>query len=82
MKQFLATLFLLTIYVYSCSGQIYNYTEVIRLSNTFYRIQRQGRIADNQIPWRVDCFLHDGQDVGRDLSGGHFHAGNLPINES
>lgn len=80
MNLILSTLSLTIYIIYSCNGQLYNYTEAIRLSNTFYRIQRQGRIADNHIPWRVDCFLHDGQDVGRDLSGGHFHAGIRYLN--
>ncbi|XP_037029930.1 endoglucanase A-like [Bradysia coprophila] len=73
----LLSIVLVSICIYACNGQLYNYTEVIRLSTTFYQIQRQGRIADNHIPWRTDCFLHDGQDVGRDLSGGHFHAGDF-----
>ena len=32
--------------------------------------------ADNRIPWRGDSTLTDGADVGRDLSGGYFDAGD------
>jgi len=50
----------------------YDYLSVIQASSDFYKIQRSGRLPDNDIPWRGDSFLDDGQDVGHDLSGGYF----------
>ena len=43
----------------------------------FYDIQRSGRLPDDfRVAWRNDSVLNDGNDVGLDLSGGFFDAGN------
>jgi len=43
----------------------------------FYDAQRAGKLpADFRINWRGDSALADGADVGRDLSGGYFDAGD------
>jgi endoglucanase len=43
----------------------------------FYEIQRSGKLpADNRVSWRNDSVPNDGKDVGIDLSGGWFDAGN------
>jgi len=63
-----------------------NYLEVLPLSLKFYEAQR----ASGPFPtvtWRKAGGLSDGQDVGRDLSGGWFDAGdhvkfNLPMSYS
>lgn len=76
----LLVLLLLGALTHACLGQIdYDYTSLIGLSNTFYKIQRQGRLPDNDVPWRGDTFLDDGQDIGVDLSGGHFDGKFLTI---
>lgn len=54
-----------------------NYGEVIYLSSLFYDAQRSGKLPPtNRIPWRGDSALADGKDVGLDLSGGWFDAGD------
>jgi hypothetical protein len=43
------------------------------LSLLFYEAQRSGKLPkDNRIPWRGDSGVHDGSDVGFDLSGGWY----------
>ena len=56
----------------------FNYNEVLRKSILFYEAQRAGRLpATNRIPWRKSATLRDGADVGVDLSGGWFDAGDF-----
>ncbi|MCG8701487.1 MAG: glycoside hydrolase family 9 protein [Bacteroidales bacterium] len=58
-------------------GQNYNYPEVLQKSMFFYEAQRAGKMpADNRITWRGDAALTDGADVGLDLTGGWFDAGD------
>lgn len=58
------------------AGQ-FNYGEALQKSFLFYEANRSGPLAaDNQIAWRGDSTLNDGSDVGRDLSGGYFDAGD------
>lgn len=55
----------------------YDYGEVLGLSLRFYEAQRTGKLpADNRISWRGDSFVDDGKDVGLDLTGGYFDAGD------
>ncbi|KAI9032464.1 Six-hairpin glycosidase-like protein [Hyaloraphidium curvatum] len=43
----------------------------------YYEAQRAGRLPPgNRVPWRGDSALTDGQDIGVDLSGGYFDAGD------
>ena len=43
----------------------------------FYEAQRSGKLPDdNRIQWRGDSALNDGSDVGRDLTGGYYDAGD------
>ena len=54
-----------------------NYAEALQKSFLFYEAQRSGPLpGNNRIPWRGDSALSDGQDVGRDLSGGYYDAGD------
>ncbi|CAG0915238.1 unnamed protein product [Notodromas monacha] len=57
------------------SGQ--DYGLALSLSQKFYEANRAGDLPDdNRVSWRKDSFLGDGQDVGRDLTGGYFDGGN------
>jgi len=43
----------------------------------FYECQRSGRLpANNRVAWRGNSALQDGQDVGVDLTGGYYDAGD------
>ncbi|KAI0637947.1 Six-hairpin glycosidase [Trametes polyzona] len=43
----------------------------------FYDEQRSGKLpSTNRVPWRNDSALDDGSDVGLDLSGGFYDAGD------
>ncbi|CAG2108742.1 unnamed protein product, partial [Medioppia subpectinata] len=56
----------------------YNYGAVIHASLLFYEAQRSGKLpTDKRIHWRGDSMLDDGKDVGKDLTGGYFDAGDL-----
>ena len=56
---------------------IFNYSEALEKSLLFYEAQRAGELPDdNQIAWRGDAVTNDGSDVGVDLSGGYFDAGD------
>ncbi|HBL58344.1 MAG TPA: cellulase, partial [Cyanobacteria bacterium UBA8803] len=55
----------------------FNYGEALQKSIIFYEAQRSGDLpSTNRIPWRGDSALRDGADVGRDLSGGYYDAGD------
>nr|XP_026691225.1 uncharacterized protein LOC100175432 [Ciona intestinalis] len=55
----------------------YDYNEVIAMSILFYEAQRSGKLpSNNRIPWRGDSGLRDGCDVGVDLTGGWYDAGD------
>jgi endoglucanase len=58
-------------------AQTYNYAEVLQKSLLFYEAQRSGDLpAGNRINWRGDSGMQDGTDVGRDLTGGWYDAGD------
>ena len=43
----------------------------------FLEANRSGALpADNRLEWRSDSTTNDGKDVGRDLAGGYFDAGD------
>jgi endoglucanase len=55
----------------------FRYGEALQKSYLFYEAQRAGDLpGDNLIEWRGDAALDDGSDVGKDLSGGYFDAGD------
>ncbi|MFC4852385.1 glycoside hydrolase family 9 protein [Actinophytocola glycyrrhizae] len=55
----------------------FNYGEALQKSIWFYDAQRSGDLgADNRVSWRGDSALTDGADVGIDLSGGFYDAGD------
>jgi Glycosyl hydrolase family 9/FG-GAP-like repeat len=55
-----------------------DYGDALSKSILFYDAQRSGDLdqATNRVPWRSDSALNDGSDVGRDLSGGYYDAGD------
>ncbi|HWI59175.1 MAG TPA: glycoside hydrolase family 9 protein, partial [Bacillota bacterium] len=55
----------------------FNYAEALQKSLYFYEAQQSGRLSpNNRVAWRGPACLTDGQDVGQDLSGGWFDAGD------
>ncbi|TFJ85003.1 hypothetical protein NSK_003427 [Nannochloropsis salina CCMP1776] len=59
------------------AGEKYNLAEVLQLSSLFYEAQRSGKLPPSQrVRWRKDACMDDGQDVGEDLAGGYFDAGD------
>jgi endoglucanase len=58
-------------------AQTFNYGEALQKSLFFYEAQRSGDLpTTNRINWRGDSALQDGADVGRDLTGGWYDAGD------
>jgi chitodextrinase len=59
------------------AASAFNYGEALQKSLYFYEAQRAGRMPPgNRVQWRGDATLTDGADVGVDLSGGWFDAGD------
>jgi len=55
----------------------FNYGEALQKSILFYETQQSGVLPDwNRISWRGDAGVNDGKDVGLDLTGGWFDAGD------
>jgi endoglucanase len=55
----------------------FNYAEALQKSLYFYEAQQSGKLSpNNRVEWRGPACLTDGQDIGRDLSGGWFDAGD------
>ncbi|MET7283220.1 glycoside hydrolase family 9 protein [Kribbella sp. NPDC005582] len=55
----------------------FNYGEALQKAVWFYDAQRSGKLpATNRVSWRADSALQDGSDVGLDLSGGFYDAGD------
>ncbi len=55
----------------------FNYAEAIQKSLYFYDAQRSGDLPENfRVSWRSDSALNDGSDVGLDLTGGFYDAGD------
>ena len=55
----------------------FNYGEALQKSIWFYDAQRSGVLgAGNRVGWRGDSATRDGSDVGLDLSGGFYDAGD------
>ncbi|XP_039268097.2 uncharacterized protein LOC120343078 [Styela clava] len=58
-------------------GTKYNYNKALHLSILFFEAQMAGRLPPgHRIPWRGDSTLKDGCEVGADVSGGWFDAGD------
>jgi endoglucanase len=67
------------------AASTFNYGEALQKSIMFYEFQRSGALPeDKRDNWRGDSGLKDGSDVGLDLTGGWYDAGdhvkfNLPM---
>ena len=73
----LVLVFLAGLLPFTGNAQTHNYPEALQKSMFFYEAQRSGELpADNRVSWRGDATVNDGQDVGHDLSGGWFDAGD------
>ncbi len=66
-----------TVSIQEAGAAAFNYTEVLQKSLYFYDAQRSGALpVPFRVPWRGDSALADGSDVGLDLSGGYYDAGD------
>ncbi len=55
----------------------FNYAEALQKALYFYDAQRSGPLPpDFRVTWRGDSGLQDGADVGVDLTGGYYDAGD------
>lgn len=55
----------------------FNYAEALQKSLYFYEAQQSGELSpNNRVEWRGPSCLTDGRDIGRDLSGGWYDAGD------
>ncbi|MFZ5990098.1 MAG: glycoside hydrolase family 9 protein [Bacillota bacterium] len=55
----------------------YNYGDALQKSILFYEAQQSGTLPSwNRVPWRGASALSDGSDVGKDLTGGWYDAGD------
>ena len=76
MKYYTLLLLLLSLFSFS-SPKSRDYSRHLELSLLFYECQRSGRLPpDNRIYFRHDSMLNAGYDVGLDLSGGYYDAGD------
>ncbi|WCJ36498.1 glycosyl hydrolase 9B1 [Euphorbia peplus] len=59
-----------------------DYGEALNKCIRFFEGQRSGKLPSNQrVTWRKDSAILDGSDIGRDLSGGYYDAGdNIKFN--
>jgi endoglucanase len=59
------------------AASTYNYAEALQKSILFYEAQIAGtKPSWSRVGWRGDSALSDGSDVGKDLTGGWFDAGD------
>jgi hypothetical protein len=75
----IASISLLFLLVFPCLGtqSKYNYGEALQKTILFYEAQQSGQLPTwNRVPWRGNATLTDGADVGVDLTGGWFDAGD------
>jgi endoglucanase len=55
----------------------FSYGEALQKNFLFFEANRSGALPkDNRLEWRSDSTTNDGKDVGRDLAGGYFDAGD------
>ncbi len=55
----------------------FNYAEALQKTLFFLEAQQSGELSpNNRVAWRGDACLTDGKDIGKDLAGGWFDAGD------
>ena len=55
----------------------FNYAEALQKTLYFLEAQQSGKLSpNNRVAWRGPACLTDGKDIGRDLSGGWYDAGD------
>jgi endoglucanase len=73
----LSILSLLLVLPVPAAEPAFNYAETQQKTLYFYEAQQSGALSpNNRVEWRGPLCLTDGQDLGRDLSGGWFDAGD------
>jgi endoglucanase len=66
-----------SIATFPLQGPRFNYGHGLQQSFLFYEAQASGAIPSwNRVSWRGDSGMNDGQDVGHDLTGGWYDAGD------
>ncbi|GIJ28722.1 hypothetical protein Vqi01_38840 [Micromonospora qiuiae] len=61
----------------AAAAPAFNYAEALQKSLLFYEAQQSGKLPEwNRVSWRGDSALRDGADVGLDLTGGWYDAGD------
>ena len=77
MKVFFFIAILLASHIFEISSKSQDYARHIELSLLFYECQRSGPLPkSNRIYWRHDSMVDAGKDVGVDLTGGYYDAGD------
>ena len=67
----------LSLLLINISSKSQDYARHIELSLLFYECQRSGPLPkNNRIFWRHDSLVDAGSDVGVDLTGGYYDAGD------
>lgn len=63
--------------LFASGTEPFNYAEALQKSIYFFECQRSGPLpANNRVEWRGPSALDDGKDVGVDLTGGWYDAGD------
>mgnify|MGYP003308982899 CR=1 FL=1 len=76
MKYTTIALLILSLIAFS-EAKSQDYARHLELSLLFYECQRAGPLPkENRIYWRHDSMLDAGEDVGLDLTGGYYDAGD------
>ena len=71
------TILLLATLIFEIAAKSQDYARHIELSLLFYECQRSGPLPKkNRIYWRHDSMVDAGKDVGLDLTGGYYDAGD------
>ncbi|CAN6162715.1 unnamed protein product [Urochloa humidicola] len=52
------------------------YADALAIALKFFQVQKSGKLGNNEIPWRGDSALDDGEEAKLDLSKGMYDAGD------
>ena len=74
----LFNIFIIICLLLNINSKSQDYIRHIELSLLFYECQRSGPLPKtNRIFWRHDSMVDAGSDVGLDLTGGYYDAGDM-----